>query len=72
MRPDDDTNRELYGRKISGREILAGDVKPPTAAHELLAALGKYSFREDKDRPIESQAKDSIDGSKGSADRKKK
>ena len=61
MRPDDDTNRELYGRKISGSEIIAGDVKAPAAAHDLSAALGKYSFREDKDKPVESQAKDAVD-----------
>jgi lipid-binding SYLF domain-containing protein len=52
LRPDNDTNKELYGRKIEGKEILMGDVvKPPAAAHDLIAALSKYSFREAKDKP---------------------
>jgi len=60
LRPDDDTNRELYGRKITGREVLTGDVKAPAAAQPLMATLGRYSFREDKDKPIESRAKDAV------------
>jgi lipid-binding SYLF domain-containing protein len=70
LRPDHDVNQELYGRKLEAREIMDGDVAPPAAAHALLAALSKYSYREAKDKPIETRAKDSIDNS--GADRKKK
>lgn len=68
LRPDNDTNQELYGRKVSAADILAGNMTAPAAAHELMATLGKYSFREDKDKPIETRAKDTIN----EADRKKK
>uniref|UniRef100_Q01SA9 Ysc84 actin-binding domain-containing protein n=1 Tax=Solibacter usitatus (strain Ellin6076) TaxID=234267 RepID=Q01SA9_SOLUE len=64
LRPDEDTNKELYGSKLTNKEILTGDVKPPAAAHSLTAALSRYSFRESKDTPIENRATD--------ADRKKK
>jgi lipid-binding SYLF domain-containing protein len=70
LRPDHDVNQELYGRKIEPREILTGDLQPPAAARTLLAELSRFSYREAKDKPIESRAKDSIDNS--GADRKKK
>ena len=60
LRPDDDTNQELYGHKISGRDVLTGDLKTPTAAQPLLTTLSHYSFHEDKDKPIESRAKDAV------------
>jgi len=69
LRPDHDVNQELYGRKVDPKEILNGDVAAPAAARPLLTALGKYSWREDKDKPIESRAKDKVDSD---ADRKKK
>jgi SH3 domain-containing YSC84-like protein 1 len=64
LRPDNDTNAELYGRKLEPREVLAGNLAAPAAAKPLLETLNKYSFREDKDKPIESRAKDSIDKDK--------
>jgi lipid-binding SYLF domain-containing protein len=64
LRPDVDVNQELYGAKLTNKEILTGDVKPPASAQPLIAALGKYSYRESKDTPIENRATD--------ADRKKK
>jgi lipid-binding SYLF domain-containing protein len=60
LRPDNDTNTELYGHKIAAKEIQTGDVKTPAAAKELLATLGRYSYREDKNKPIETRAKDAV------------
>ena len=41
--PDDGDNEKLYGKKISGPEIFAGNVKAPAAAHSLLAQLEEKS-----------------------------
>ena len=32
MRPDDDDNKELYGKPITNREILTGTIAPPASA----------------------------------------
>jgi len=45
LRPDDDANKELYGRNINNREILTGDVKTPAAAAKLEQLLNKNSSR---------------------------
>jgi len=45
MRPDDGVNRELYGKKVSNRGILASDMAPPAAAQPLIKELDKYSPR---------------------------
>jgi lipid-binding SYLF domain-containing protein len=45
LRPDEDWNKELYGRNITNREILTTNVPPPAPAAALLAALNKYSSR---------------------------
>jgi lipid-binding SYLF domain-containing protein len=45
MRPDDGVNTELYGKKVSNREILASDMTPPAAAQPLIKELDKYSPR---------------------------
>jgi SH3 domain-containing YSC84-like protein 1 len=45
LRPDDDANKELYGRDVNKREILTSDVAPPPAASELMEELNKYSSR---------------------------
>ncbi len=39
LRQDLDENAELYGKKLTNKEILMGNVKPPAAAAELRAAL---------------------------------
>ena len=43
--PDDGDNEKLYGRKVSGPEIFAGNVKAPAAAHSLIAQLQAKSPR---------------------------
>jgi lipid-binding SYLF domain-containing protein len=43
LRPDGETNRELYTRNATNREILTGDFKPPAAAVKLENALNRES-----------------------------
>ena len=45
LREDSDWNNELYGRKISNREILTSAIAPPKPADEFLAGLNRYSSR---------------------------
>lgn len=43
LRTDGGENEELYGKPdMSARSIVRGDVKPPAAAKNLMAALAKY------------------------------
>ena len=42
LRQDVDENAEMYGRRLSSKDIINGDIKPPAAAADLLALLGKY------------------------------
>jgi lipid-binding SYLF domain-containing protein len=48
MRQDVDANSELYGKKITNREILAGDVRAPAAAAKLETLLNKTSMHKDR------------------------
>ena len=43
LRPDGETNRELYGRDATNREILTGDFKTPAAAGKFERALHRES-----------------------------
>ena len=44
LRPDNDANRNLYGRKVSAREILLrGAVPMPSAGRELVKLLQERS-----------------------------
>jgi lipid-binding SYLF domain-containing protein len=45
LRPDDDWNKELYGKAITNQEIVTADTRPPAAARNLMAVLNKYSSR---------------------------
>jgi lipid-binding SYLF domain-containing protein len=45
LRPDVDSNKELYGRDIPNREILTGNVAAPAAAAKLESLLDKNSMR---------------------------
>jgi SH3 domain-containing YSC84-like protein 1 len=45
LRPDDDWNKELYGREISNQDIVLGDTRPPASASRLLGTINKYSSR---------------------------
>jgi lipid-binding SYLF domain-containing protein len=48
LRQDDDADAELYGKKITNRDILAGEVSAPPAAAKLEALLNKTSMHRDK------------------------
>jgi SH3 domain-containing YSC84-like protein 1 len=48
LRPDGDTNRELYGHDSTNREILTGDFKTPAAAGRFEGALNRDSVQRDR------------------------
>ena len=44
LRPDNDANKDLYGKKIEAKEIvLEGTVKAPPSAEKLISTLDKAS-----------------------------
>jgi lipid-binding SYLF domain-containing protein len=44
VRPDNDANRKLYGKKLSAKDIVLEDrVAPPDAAERLFATLNQHS-----------------------------
>jgi len=43
LRPDEDANKELYGRDATNREILTGDFKTPPSAEKFKHALTRES-----------------------------
>ena len=43
LRPDGDSNRELYGRETTNRQILTGNLKTPPAAEKFRHALWSES-----------------------------
>jgi lipid-binding SYLF domain-containing protein len=45
IQPDDDANKELYGREVTNKEILTGNVTAPAAAHKLTTELSRLSAR---------------------------
>jgi SH3 domain-containing YSC84-like protein 1 len=45
LRQDLDENNEMYGRKLTSKEIMAGGLQPPAAAADLLALLNRYAKR---------------------------
>jgi lipid-binding SYLF domain-containing protein len=45
LRPDDDTNRDLYGSSMAERDIVFGNTPPPAGAKPLLTELNRYSSR---------------------------
>lgn len=45
LRPDADADRELYGRDVTNREVLTGDVKTPAVAEKLEHMINRQSSR---------------------------
>jgi SH3 domain-containing YSC84-like protein 1 len=50
LRPDEDENKELYGKAVTNKEILMGSIPAPESASRLRAALTKYSRVEEGTR----------------------
>ena len=45
LRPDKDSNRELYGGELSNQQIVMGKTAPPASASDLRSHLSRYSAR---------------------------
>jgi lipid-binding SYLF domain-containing protein len=45
LREDSEWNNDLYGRKITNREIITSTIAPPAPAQPLLEELNRYSSR---------------------------
>jgi lipid-binding SYLF domain-containing protein len=43
LRPDDDANKDMYGRKMSNQDVVMGSMQPPATAARLIAELNKHS-----------------------------
>jgi SH3 domain-containing YSC84-like protein 1 len=52
LRPDADRNEELYGSKMSNKDVLTGSMKPPAAAIPLIRELDRYSTFSGADRAV--------------------
>jgi len=52
LRPDADRNKELYGTKISNKDVLMGNMQPPEAARPLIRELDRYSDLSGADRAV--------------------
>jgi lipid-binding SYLF domain-containing protein len=50
LRPDADRNKELYGTKVSNKDVLMGSMPPPEAARPLIRELDRYSDLSGADR----------------------
>lgn len=48
LRPDTDANEEMYGKPLTNKEIIMGDVKPPAAAEKLENLMDRNSVRKTK------------------------
>src|SRR5579864_5129635 len=45
LREDSDWNAELYGKSITNKEVVTGNIAAPAAAAEFMAGLNRYSSR---------------------------
>jgi SH3 domain-containing YSC84-like protein 1 len=46
VRQDEDENKAMYGKALTNKQIINGQVTPPPAAADLLGLLNRYSRRE--------------------------
>ncbi len=56
LRQDGETNQLVYGKELTNKQIIEGDMPAPKDAAQLVAALDKYSERQ---TPATQQAKQS-------------
>jgi lipid-binding SYLF domain-containing protein len=47
LRPDEDSNADLYGRKLTNEQIVMGKIKSPRSGSKLAAQLNKFSARKE-------------------------
>jgi lipid-binding SYLF domain-containing protein len=47
LRPDEDANAELYGKKLTNQQIVMGKTKVPKAGAGLVAELNRYSLKKE-------------------------
>jgi SH3 domain-containing YSC84-like protein 1 len=47
LRPDEDSNAELYGSKLTNEQIVMGKIKTPRSGSKLTAELNQYSTRKE-------------------------
>jgi lipid-binding SYLF domain-containing protein len=47
LRPDMDDNKELYGQRLTTREVMASSSPMPEGARPLIAELDRYSMRKE-------------------------
>jgi SH3 domain-containing YSC84-like protein 1 len=45
LRPDDDANKDMYGKETSNKDVVAGSEKAPRSAAKLIAELNRLSSR---------------------------
>ena len=45
LRPDDDANKDMYGKTMSNQDVVLGSAQPPASAAGLIAALNRHSSR---------------------------
>lgn len=50
LRDDKDENEELYGKKLSNKEIIMSSMKAPASAQPLISQLNKFSYTENGTR----------------------
>jgi lipid-binding SYLF domain-containing protein len=45
LRPDEDANKELYGSRMTTKDVLASNQTKPAAADKLISELNRFSMR---------------------------
>jgi lipid-binding SYLF domain-containing protein len=45
LRPDDDANKDMYGKPMSNKDVVLGNVAAPPTAARLIAELNRHSSR---------------------------
>ena len=46
LRPDDDANKDMYGKEMSNKDVVLGNVKAPSAAARLTRELSTFPARQ--------------------------
>jgi lipid-binding SYLF domain-containing protein len=49
LRPDDDANKDMYGKEMSNKDVVLGSVQAPGSAARLIGEMNKYSRRRESE-----------------------